>query len=287
LSGDPRVTTVILTHNRAGEVARTVERVLTLSRPVRVIVVDNGSTDGAAALLAARFPAIDIVSLPANIGAAGRNAGVTQADTPYVALCDDDTWWAPGSLARAADLLDAYPRLAIVVGHILVGPDRRPDPTCARMAASPLLRSGAVPGVPILGFMAGASVVRRSAFLAAGGFDRHLFLGGEEMLLAMDLATAGWAMAYVPEVVVHHCPSAHRDARARTRLLARNALWLAWLRRPALSAARETLRVLRWIAADGTLRPALGDALRGLSWVARHRRVVPPDVERVLRSIEP
>src|SRR5262245_34272344 len=58
-----------------------------------------------------------------NLGAAGRNAGVRAARTPYVALCDDDAWWAPGALARAAHLLDVHPTLAVVCARVLVGPD--------------------------------------------------------------------------------------------------------------------------------------------------------------------
>ncbi len=282
---DPRVTAVILTHNRAAGVAQTAERVLRLSRPASVIVIDSGSTDGTAEHLAACVPEIEVVTLPTNVGASGRNAGVERARTPYVALCDDDTWWAPGAMSRAADLLDAHPRLAVVVARILVGPEESLDATCVRMAASPLPRSAAVPGIPILGFMAGASVVRRSAFLAAGGFEPRFFLGGEEMLLAVDLAAAGWALAYVPEIVVYHHPSRLRDARLRARVCARNALWFAWLRRPAPCALRESLRIVRDACCDASLLPALIEALCGLPWVLRRRRVVPPDVERGLRLI--
>ncbi|MEV4708894.1 glycosyltransferase [Actinoplanes sp. NPDC049316] len=42
-----------------------------------------------------------------------RTIGVRRLDTPYVAFCDDDTWWEPGSLRVAAELLDAYPRIGV------------------------------------------------------------------------------------------------------------------------------------------------------------------------------
>src|SRR5438874_7851322 len=117
--------------------------------------------------------------LDANLGAAARNVGVWLCDRPYVALCDDDTWWEPGGLRRAADLLDAYPGLAVVTAKLLVGPSEDLDAVSQRMAASPVRWPTALPGAPLLGFLAGASVVRRAAFLRAGGFERRLFLGGE------------------------------------------------------------------------------------------------------------
>jgi hypothetical protein len=82
-----------------------------------------------------------------NIGAAARNAGVQKSDTPYVALCDDDTWWAAdGSLRRAADVLDTHDQVAVVTAQVLVGPDQREDPACALMAKSPLHRPAGFPG---------------------------------------------------------------------------------------------------------------------------------------------
>src|SRR2546423_942387 len=72
-----------------------------------------------------------------------------------------------------------------------------------------------MPGRPLLGFFAGASVIRRSAFFEVGGYDERYFIGGEEQLLAWDLAARGYWLCYVPEVVVHHHPSPQRDGQTR------------------------------------------------------------------------
>lgn len=167
---------VVLTYNRRVEVARTIERLLALPEQPRIFVADNNSSDGTQMELQ-RFPTVARVRLPTNIGAAARNAGVKLCDRPYIALCDDDTWWEPGSLRRAADLLEAYPRLAIVTGKVLVGADERLDPTCALMARSPLRPRSPLPGPALLGFLAGASMVRRSASIrvSAGPLTAQLF----------------------------------------------------------------------------------------------------------------
>ena len=66
------------------------------------------------------------------------------------------------------------------------------------MAAAPLGRDPDLPGPSILGFLACAVVVRRSAFLDVGGFDDVVFFGGEEERVALDLAAAGWGLATCP-----------------------------------------------------------------------------------------
>ncbi|MCW2667091.1 MAG: glycosyltransferase [Frankiales bacterium] len=277
---------VVITHQRVDELDRTLRLLRTLPEQPQVVVVDNGSTDGTAAMVRQQHPGVVLLEPGRNLGAVGRNLGVAHVDTPYVAFCDDDTWWEPGSLRRAADLLDAHPRLAVLTAHILVEPGRRDDPICAELRDSPLHRPAGIPGAPLLSFLAGASVLRRSAFLEAGGFSEKLWLGGEEELLASDLARAGWHMAYVDELVVHHQPSKARDAHLRRRNGIRNTLWFGWLRRPLPSAAVRTARLFRKVPKDRISLLGVLDALAGLPWVLRHRRVVPPHVEAGYRLLD-
>ena len=128
-AADARVTVVMLTYNRLEEASRSLTHLAALPERPQIVVVDNASPDGTAELLPQRFPGVSVIGLERNIGAAARNVGIGRATTPYVALCDDDTWWRPGSLRRAADVLDAHARLAIVTGPVLVGPEEREDPT--------------------------------------------------------------------------------------------------------------------------------------------------------------
>jgi GT2 family glycosyltransferase len=284
---DPRVAVVLITHNRREEVLRSLGHLTRLPEAPHILLVDNGSADGTAAAVAGRFPQVEVLDAGGNLGAAGRTLGVRRVAAPYVALCDDDTWWEPGSLRRAADRFDAHPRLGVLTARVLVGPEGREDPVCAELARSPLPREPGMPGPPLLGFLAGASVVRRAAFLQAGGFEPRLFVGGEEELLAADLAAAGWWLCYDAELVVHHHPSPRRDGRSRRYHLQRNALWFAWMRRPLSSALRRTLQAARAAPWDRASLGGLAAALAGLPWALSRRRVVPPAVERGLRLLEP
>ena len=276
----------MITRNRAVQVILSLRELEQLPERPRIVLVDNGSEDETIAIVAKHFPRVEIVDAGRNLGAAARTVGVERVDAPYVAFCDDDTWWEPGCLSRAADLFDELPRLGVITARVLVGSENRQDPICDVLAHSPLTREPGMPGPPLLGFLAGASVVRRSAFLEAGGFEPRFLIGGEEELLAADLAARRWWLCYVPELVVHHHPSHLRDSRARRLAQARNALWFAWLRRPLPVALRQTLQLLRAEPWCRDTWQTLGTALRGLPWALRARRVLPPDIENDLRLLE-
>lgn len=145
--------------------------------------------------------------------------------------------------------------------------------------------SRGLPGTAILGFLAGASVVRRAAFLEAGGFDPRYFIGGEEELLALDLSARGWRMVYVPDIVVEHAPSQVRDRGARSRLVARNALYTALLRLPWAEVGGTALRTLRDAARIGVLATMLRELRAALPWLLAGRSVVPAGVLRARRLV--
>ena len=273
-----RVTTVVATRNRWSDLARSLPH-----HEAPVILVDNGSTDGTPDRVRAACPGVRVLELPENLGAVARNLGVVEARTPYVAFADDDSWWAPGALERAAALLDAHPRLALVAARILVGPEEELDPASAEMASSPLPPEPDLPGPPVLGFLACGAVVRRDPFLLAGGFDGVIGFGGEEQRVALDLAAAGWGLAYADDVVAHHHPSSRRAPHARHRaLLARNALLTAVMRLP-WPAVWDTAR--RGVAAGPSERRGTLQGLRRAPLALRRRRVVPPTVEQQRRML--
>lgn len=280
----PKISVVILTHNRVGEVLRTLAHMSALAEQPALLVIDNGSSDGTASRIAEAFPHVRVIRLPRNIGAAARNVGVRAVETPYVAFCDDDTTWAPGALARACDLLDAWPGIAVLTAHVLVGEERRDDSACAMMDASPLPSRG-LPGKAVLGFLAGACVFRRETFLESGGYEPRFLIGGEEALLAIDLVSRGHVIVYTRSLTVYHHPSTRRNATERQRHLVRNALWVAWLRRPLASAFARTVDILARAGATAAFWGFV-DAVRELPWVLRRRRVVPPRVEALCARLE-
>ena len=278
---------VIVTRNRIETLLETLERLAALPDRCPVVIVDNASDDGTPARVRARFPGTTVIALTSNQGGVARNYGVRHLQREYIAFADDDSWWAPGSLARAVAHFAAAPRLGLLMARILVGPEERLDPACAEMARSPLPRAADAPGPALLGFVACGAIVRRSAFLAAGGFDPRFGTGGEEALVAMSLAARGWQLAYVEDVVAHHHPSPRRpNMRERHVEGISDRLWEAWLRRPLGPALRITAHHLRLARTDEINREGVVRAARELPRILRQRRVVPRAIEAQLALLE-
>jgi GT2 family glycosyltransferase len=276
---------VIATRNRSASLARTLDRLLDLPERPEILVVDNASTDDTRARLARDFPKVRVLSLPSNRGAIARTHGVRALRTPYVAFSDDDSWWAPGALDHAAKLLDAHPRLGLIAAATLVGPNEEPDPLNDVLATSPLGSAQDLPGTQVLGFLACASVVRRESYLDAGGFHPLLFFGGEEILLAYDLAARGWGVTHCPDVVAHHHPDpAPRNGRPAVQR--RNELLTAWLRRPLPHALTRTRELATDARRDPTARQAMRQTLTRLPAALRARRPLPVYLERAARMLD-
>ena len=88
-------------------------------------------------------------------GSSARNVGVAQVTTPYVAFADDDSWWAPGALAAAADLFDRSSRgSAWWRPRCWWGPSVESTRCRPRWPRAPSCPCGDVPGLPVIGFLA-------------------------------------------------------------------------------------------------------------------------------------
>lgn len=282
---EAQVTVVVLTHQRPAELRRTLAHLRRLPEQPAIVVVDSGSCprDARANREAAAEAGVTLVRLTRHLGGAARNAGVAHVRTPFVAFCDDDTWWASGALQRAVEAMNGCLSVGLVQGRLRIGPEARPDPRCARLAVSPLDRIG-LPGPAILSFMGGAVVMRTQAFKEVGGYEPHLFQGGEEKLMAFDLATLGWDMVYLSDVTVHRHPAPVPQPAQRLIRTLRNRLWIAAMRLPWPDAFREGRHILRQARAQGVLGPALWQAVIGLPWALLQRQCVPNDVARMHRQ---
>jgi GT2 family glycosyltransferase len=272
------VTVVVASRNRRADLLASLPR-----HEAPVVLVDNASTDGTVDAVRAAYPDVTVLPQDRNLGAEGRTVGLARARTPFVAFADDDSWWAPGDLARAVGILRAHPRLAVLNARILVGPEERLDPLCAEMSVSPLGTPADLPGPALMGFIACGAMVRTEAFTAAGGFDPVVRFPGEEERLALDLAAAGWGMAYVDAVTVHHHPSpARHSPEQRQAAVWRSRLLTAVMRLPAPDLARTVREAL---AAGPPGRAGMRGALPDLRAALRRRRVVPPHVLAELRRL--
>ncbi|RCG26039.1 glycosyltransferase [Streptomyces diacarni] len=276
---------VIATRDRRATLAHTLERLRALPETPRILVVDNASADGTADMVARSFPGVEVLRLTVNRGALARNEGVRALHTPYVAFSDDDSWWEPGALAAAVDLLAARPATGLLAAGITVGPEGAPDPLNTVLAASPLGEGSAPRSRRVLGFLGCAAVVRRQAYLDVGGYHPLLFFGAEETLLAYDLAAAGWEVLHCPDVVARHSP-ADAPRPGRQALVRRNELLIAWMRRPLPVAFRRTAALCGEAVHDAQARRVARALLPRLPAALRLRRPLPRAVEEAARRVE-
>jgi glycosyltransferase involved in cell wall biosynthesis len=281
---------VIASRDRAYELATTVARLLD-GTSCPIIVVDNGSRDDSVTVMnriAARAAGrLRVIELGTNRGAVARNVGVAATCTPYVAFCDDDSWWTPEAPGIGAALFDRYPSVGLLAARTIVWPQRREDPFSAQLAASGLGHRPDLPGPSILGFMSCASMVRKQAFEGAGGFSDILHFRGEEELLALDMATLGWDLCYCHDLVAIHQPSQVRaSTAAQDARVLRNAVLTTWMRRPWPQCIKATGALLRAAVQDREHARGAVEAVLRLPDVINERRPVPTHVERALAILE-
>jgi len=285
-----RTSFVIASRNRATELTTTITRLLNTTQ-CPIIAVDNGSEDDSVAVIR-RFARqsegrVLAIELKANRGVVARNIGVAACRTPNVAFCDDDSWWEPSAVEIAEGIFDRYPTVGLLAARTIVLPQRRDDPMVAELANSALGRRPDLPGPSILGFMTCAAIVRKSAFVAAGGFSELLHFYGEEQLLAMDLAARGWDLCYCPELIAYHQPSAVRgSSSARKARELRNEVLSTWMRRPMRHCLKATGRLFAAAMRDGEHARGALEAVARLPAAVNLRRPLPAEVERALTRVE-
>ena len=206
------------------------------TRPVGVVLADNGSTDGAPER-AARRPGVELVRTGGNLGyGRAANLGVLRAPGDWVVVANPDLRWDPGALDTMLDAVERWPR-AGVLGPAILSPDRtlypsaRALPSLGRGIAHALLgwwwpsnpwtaayrRERGAPAEGEAGWLSGSCLLlRREAFAAVGGFDPAYFMYFEDLDLCERVCRAGWQVVYVPTAVVTHegGASTSRDPRA-------------------------------------------------------------------------
>jgi GT2 family glycosyltransferase len=236
---------VILTMgDRPAEVVRAIDSVLAQrGLQVELVVVGNGTE------LPGLPAGVRAVRLPENVGvAAGRNAGVQACGGDVVLFLDDDGWYPDRDLAaHVIARFAADPALAVLSMRVV-------DPEGSRGARwhVPRLRAGDPERSSIVTtFLGGACAIRRSAFVAAGGYPGMFFYAHEETDLAWRIMDRGYRLEYdaAAQMCHHALPNARHatfrchDGRNRVLLARRNlpwslaALYLAdWM---ALTVARE------------------------------------------------
>ena len=214
---------------------------------VRVLVHDNGSSDGTVDTLAKLVPEAEVEAGTQNLGfAAGVNHILARSTAPWVFVLNSDAWPDPGAIGRLVDVASREPNAAVVAPRI-----ERPDGTLEHsthpfpsvrlawtLARGPgRLAPGRAEELMLEGSwnhdrprrvdwaVGAALLMRREAIEDVGGFDERFFMYTEDVEWAWRAHTRGWEILFEPSAVVRHvgnASGAKRYGSARTRAYLKN-----------------------------------------------------------------
>jgi len=194
---------------------------------VEVIVVDNASADGSAAMLAQDFPWVQVIANRQNLGfTAANNQGLAVSRGRYVLFLNPDTELAPAALGLMLHYAETHLEVGVVGPQLRYGDgslqsSRRRLPTLVTFFLESTIVQRWWPRNRVLSryyaldlpddatsrvdWVVGACMlVRRAVLEQIGGFDEGFFMYSEELDLCRRAVDAGWQVVYLPAAVVTH-----------------------------------------------------------------------------------
>ena len=213
-----------------------------------IIVVDNGSTDGCVELLKEKFPAVEAIFLPENIGfAPAVNRGLELIKTPYALLLNNDITVEPDFVLRMEAAMDANKNCFSVSAKMLQmhNPellDGAGDLYCALGWAFALGKGKTAADhytkpAKIFSSCGGAAIYRMDILREIGFFDENHFAYLEDVDLGWRARIAGYCNRYEPSAVVYHAGSGFSGSRYnefKINLSSRNSVYIILKNMPLL-----------------------------------------------------
>ena len=214
-------------------------------RNFKILVVDNGSTDGSVDWLKERQ--IETIFLKENTGFSGAvNVGIRAADTPYVILLNNDTRADEYFVAELVRALEQSPRIFSVSSKMIqmYAPQLMDDAGDMYSVLGWAYQSGVGQDIRryrksrrVFSACAGAAIYRREIFEEIGYFDEMHFAYLEDIDVGYRARIAGYDNIYCPAAVVWHVGSGTSGSKYnsfKVKLAARNNIYLNYKNMPAL-----------------------------------------------------
>jgi N-acetylglucosaminyl-diphospho-decaprenol L-rhamnosyltransferase len=220
---------VVVSCNRAGmlrDCLDSLEKTAERDR-LQIIVVDNGSTDGAARL-DAEYPTPQWIRLPRNFGLTKAwNLGWRAADADYVLFLHDDTAVDPDAIPRLAAALDENPDAAAAC-PLLVDDQGQPAPQLGTLPPDGTWRPASNPAAPVpVEYPRGAALMVRVFYIRAiRQIDERYGQFGADADLATQILRASRKILLVPAARVKHAGSGAYTAQERADFLLARAVYL-------------------------------------------------------------
>ena len=258
------VSVIIPTHNAAAYLGAQLDALLTQTVEAEIIVIDSGSEDDTVAIAGRYGERVKVMEIPAGTFDHGgtRHHALEQSEGAFVCFLTQD------ALPVGPDFLEELLRpfaaedVAAVYGRQVAYSTAPAYERLTRAFNYPDLprtwREADIPryGVKAFFFSNCAAAYRRSAYEAAGGFDRPI-ASNEDMMMAAKLLRGGYALSYAPQAQVYHSHNMTLGEEYR-RYVKIGAVMHRYRHR------------LRCGSADGEGRRMVGYVLRGLAREGRY-----------------
>jgi N-acetylglucosaminyl-diphospho-decaprenol L-rhamnosyltransferase len=275
-------------YNGADHIGRALRSLRGQSRPLEVVVVDNGSSDDSPALLREEFSEVTVLGLERNIGfGPALNHAVREHRADPLIFLNSDVECEPRFVEA---LLDASAEGVQSVAGVLLQEQAPGLIDSAGVVADRTLmgfdylhgepREAATGAAPPLGPTGGAALYDRGAFEAVGGFDERIFLYYEDLDLALRLAAAGARCRLAPGAAALHAYSAGLGAASAAKY--ERTGWSRGYMLRRYGVMSEPRLALRALAVEGVLcagqllrdrtSAGFGGRLRGWRAAARLER---------------
>lgn len=214
-----------------------------ISQEAHIIVVDNGSTDGSVKLLGDRYPKVELITLPKNLGfAGGVNVGikrVMELGSKYVALLNNDAVVDEVWLKSLLNFTDKNPGIGIVTSKILDRSGGSLDSTGEDYSiwGLPYPRDRGETDIDkydnhtwVFGASGAASLYRVKMLKEIGLFDKDFFAYYEDVDISFRAQLAGWKVGYQPKALVYHQigTTTSKIKDFNTYQTMKNLPWLMW-----------------------------------------------------------
>jgi GT2 family glycosyltransferase len=290
-----RATIIIVNYNGRGHLDRAIRSLGEDSRwPYEVILVDNGSSDGSAEYVAARYPEVRLIQSWANLGfGAANNRAASQAKGEYLAFLNPDTEAEPGWLEGLIGALEEKPDAGLVTAQVLLMHDPERINACGNdihLTGFTLChglgteRQFGGAHIEVASVSGAAFAMRRDLFEALGGFDESFFLYMEDTDLSLRARLAGYRCFYIPSSVVYHdyrlCfgpRKTYYQERNRYAMLLKTFHWLTLL---LLAPALVLGELVAWGFVLLYEPQRLGNKARAYAWIFRRWRALMQDRQR-------
>jgi len=263
---------VISTWNKCADLCQNLDGLRAQThRFASIVVVDNCSHDATASTVRERYPEVRLIVMPhSRFGACETfNLGFAAAQTPLIAILDDDVVLPPDWLEKALERLRREPATTAVLSTEVVEPG---------MPASYLASMDAQSERYMSTFRGCASLARAHALREAGGYDERLFIYGNERDLTCRLLNLGYRVLHYPSVrAFHKTPFGIKMGKRSLYFHARNA-WLTQIKyAPAGDLARLPWLVLTQVVLRGSKKEAHGEVsdATGTIGIGRSMRETP------------